>query len=431
MLRVLRLLLGLVAAVMVLDGCLASHPQPTLAAENTPTNNTTPAFKDGHADRFAYERWFAGLSGEFRNGADFWAAHRSDSTPPPTCSGPDHSKAFYDGCVNAKGRLDPTDARHKVEPQYKAGWNSPVDIPAPLAEGSSASVTPPDKNLNLRDGPSAGGDIRAVLTEGTKVKIIQSLDNGWKKVVVETIGDTGQAPPDELVRFVNGIYLSQVVAATPPLIAPPATTSGPAAATPNPSTPSYNPADQAILNRLLDNSKTSANPSQQSSAAASPGPSAAEVNSSGGQYNLRCDPIRTTQSPYPIMMYIDTGVPSIHWTQQDAAGNFFAKDNPNSQFVGKDTASGYDFPLLYNKNLHRDCIMKVHTFLIITDDDLEFGEHDESNSPCGNSQIYPDHYEFSNKTKDTDYKLNKTTGIAELWDGTYQCAIAQGKLIDK
>jgi hypothetical protein len=38
---------------------------------------TTPAFEQGRADRQAVETWFAGLNGDFRAGADYWAAHRS------------------------------------------------------------------------------------------------------------------------------------------------------------------------------------------------------------------------------------------------------------------------------------------------------------------------------------------------------------------
>jgi hypothetical protein len=59
--------------LLVLAGALLPL-QPTIADE--------AAFHDGHADRQGWEAWFAELSGAYREGAEFWAGHRSDHKPP-------------------------------------------------------------------------------------------------------------------------------------------------------------------------------------------------------------------------------------------------------------------------------------------------------------------------------------------------------------
>ncbi len=83
------------------------------------------AFRQGLADRKAWEDWFAGTSGDYRNGALYWTGQRS--TPHPgscTTLGGDATA----GCLAAKVRLDASDARRKREPEYRQGWNShPTD----------------------------------------------------------------------------------------------------------------------------------------------------------------------------------------------------------------------------------------------------------------------------------------------------------------
>jgi hypothetical protein len=51
-----------------------------LAARSGVADDT--ALRDGHADRQAWETWFGGLSGTYRDGATFWASHRSEPNPP-------------------------------------------------------------------------------------------------------------------------------------------------------------------------------------------------------------------------------------------------------------------------------------------------------------------------------------------------------------
>jgi hypothetical protein len=90
----------------------------------------SPAYEQGRADRQAWERWFAGLTGDFRAGADFWAGYRS-ARKPPSCSASGYSREFVEGCFAAKARLDPSDTRRKAEPDYRNGWNSPLSSPGP------------------------------------------------------------------------------------------------------------------------------------------------------------------------------------------------------------------------------------------------------------------------------------------------------------
>jgi hypothetical protein len=78
------------------------------------------------------------------------------------------------------------------------------------AGGEVALVNAPDYKLNLRAAPNANAAILIELPQGTRVRIIQSLDTGWKKVVVEAMGNTGQMPAQPLLGFVNGKYLTLV-----------------------------------------------------------------------------------------------------------------------------------------------------------------------------------------------------------------------------
>ena len=73
--------------------------------------------------------------------------------------------------------------------------------------GEVAFVNSPDSILNLRASPSASATLILPLPQKTRVQIIQSFDNGWMKVAVEIMGDTGQRPAQSLVGFVNGRFL--------------------------------------------------------------------------------------------------------------------------------------------------------------------------------------------------------------------------------
>jgi hypothetical protein len=94
---------------------------PQTPALATAPPNVSPAFQQGLADRGAWEDWLAATSGDFRNGATYWSAHRS-LPRPSSCNtlGGDATA----GCLAAQARLKASDARRKREPDYRQGWNS-------------------------------------------------------------------------------------------------------------------------------------------------------------------------------------------------------------------------------------------------------------------------------------------------------------------
>jgi len=84
-----------------------------------------PAFSEGAADRHAWETWFISLRGDYRDGAFFWSAVRSNPSPGSCLAGQGQtSDAYRWGCVNAQKFLTQVDARRTTEPDYWRGWNS-------------------------------------------------------------------------------------------------------------------------------------------------------------------------------------------------------------------------------------------------------------------------------------------------------------------
>jgi uncharacterized membrane protein YgcG len=100
-------------------------PNGPASTTNIPSPN--PAFKQGQADRQRWESWFAGLSGDYHAGAEYWATHHSDQHPlscnaSPSATGADWSN----GCHTAQRILADSDLRRKTEPDYRRGWNDPL-----------------------------------------------------------------------------------------------------------------------------------------------------------------------------------------------------------------------------------------------------------------------------------------------------------------
>ena len=93
-------------------------PTVIVVPTSTPTSSS---FYDGAHDRMAWETWFNGLTGEEHDGAYFWAAQRSLPVPA-NCTRLGGEGTL--GCLEARKRLDPSDARRKSDPEYRAGWNS-------------------------------------------------------------------------------------------------------------------------------------------------------------------------------------------------------------------------------------------------------------------------------------------------------------------
>jgi hypothetical protein len=140
--------------LLVLAGALLPL-QPTIADE--------AAFHDGQADRQGWEAWFGGLSGAFRQGAEFWTGRRSDHKPPDCAATQD--VAFQAGCEEAKNRLTESDRRRHTEADYKAGWNSPFDA------GGGAAALPASAR------PSAQNGVELTCMNGDRFTVNTSFPN--------------------------------------------------------------------------------------------------------------------------------------------------------------------------------------------------------------------------------------------------------------
>jgi uncharacterized protein YgiM (DUF1202 family) len=64
---------------------------------------------------------------------------------------------------------------------------------AALAD-EAAIVNAPEAKLNLRDGPNTNSNIITVLSNNTRVHVVNSFRNGWQQILVDILGDTGAAP---------------------------------------------------------------------------------------------------------------------------------------------------------------------------------------------------------------------------------------------
>ncbi len=83
------------------------------------------AYQQGVADRQSWETWFGGLTGAFRDGAEWWSRVRSAARPPACNEVPGYDQAnSVAGCNAARARLAGPDRRRGTEPDYRAGWNS-------------------------------------------------------------------------------------------------------------------------------------------------------------------------------------------------------------------------------------------------------------------------------------------------------------------
>ena len=116
-------------------------PSPSLGLDSQ-RSEPSAAFQDGLADRRTWERWFASLTGDYREGAYYWSSERSSPKPGP-CYGQGYSRDFVEGCANAKEVLAPTDVRRNSQPDYKAGWNSYLEPPTSPSRSQAAPTEAP------------------------------------------------------------------------------------------------------------------------------------------------------------------------------------------------------------------------------------------------------------------------------------------------
>ena len=106
-----------------------------------PSSLPSRAFQEGQADRGAWEAWFNNQSGDYRAGAEYWAAHRSLRDPGScTASPPSTSASWTTGCLAAQEKLTPSDTRRKTESAYRLGWNNPGPLMSSLAVTENAGT---------------------------------------------------------------------------------------------------------------------------------------------------------------------------------------------------------------------------------------------------------------------------------------------------
>lgn len=104
----------------------APQPAPGDTVGSLQVPQPAPEFQQGLADRRNWETWFAGLTGDYRSGAEYWASHRS-LPRPGSCYSSSEGQTPGDwvvGCLAAQGQLARSDVRRKAEPEYRRGWNS-------------------------------------------------------------------------------------------------------------------------------------------------------------------------------------------------------------------------------------------------------------------------------------------------------------------
>jgi hypothetical protein len=108
------------------DPSATDVPQPPSATArlDPSAGSVSPGFDDGRQARLDYEQWFTSITDpDYKDGAAFWAAHRSDKTPP-SCKAVATDRMWYLGCTGAEAKLSFSDLRRKAEQDFRAGWNS-------------------------------------------------------------------------------------------------------------------------------------------------------------------------------------------------------------------------------------------------------------------------------------------------------------------
>ncbi len=87
--------------------------------------DTAKGYQDGLKAREDWWSWRVSLDGSYRQGADYWAAHRK-LAKPGTCDEPigvtDPDPTWSQGCEDARQRLETVDKNMKGEPGFRRGW---------------------------------------------------------------------------------------------------------------------------------------------------------------------------------------------------------------------------------------------------------------------------------------------------------------------
>ena len=130
---------------------LKPTPPPQSSPALPPSSSPLPAdpFREGQADRGRWEAWIIVQVGDFKRGADYWAANRN-TTNPGSCGAIDHpgvNAEWVSGCRAAQQLLAAIDVRRKTEPEYRRGFNAFHEMPA----GPAATVTAPGSTAGTPD----------------------------------------------------------------------------------------------------------------------------------------------------------------------------------------------------------------------------------------------------------------------------------------
>ena len=97
-----------------------SAPPPAPAA--APIDPDFAAFTKGKQQRIGWENFIGSIVGDEHDGAVWWSGQRSLKNPGSCGSGP--SDTFRKGCEEAQAILGPSDVQRRINPAYRAGWNS-------------------------------------------------------------------------------------------------------------------------------------------------------------------------------------------------------------------------------------------------------------------------------------------------------------------
>ncbi len=100
------------------SGTSAAPPKPP--SSNVPPDEQSISFKEGRANRTAWEQWSGSLVGDARRGAEYWTGERSKRRPGRCLGDPE----FQQACLLAQRQLAGPDTKRKTDPQYWWGWNS-------------------------------------------------------------------------------------------------------------------------------------------------------------------------------------------------------------------------------------------------------------------------------------------------------------------
>jgi membrane-associated protease RseP (regulator of RpoE activity) len=173
-------------------------------------------FLEGQADRQGWEAWLRGLRGDYRAGAEYWAAYRRSPGAKPCSAAP--TPTDYDwttGCFEAQQRLTSFDERRQTDSQYRLGWDNPPSfessVPSRETIETPVAQAPDREPLTLRE--ATGGAVvqpapPPAPNEATEAPVAQAPDRA-----LPASRETAEAPiatPDPYSRDVAELPVAQI-----------------------------------------------------------------------------------------------------------------------------------------------------------------------------------------------------------------------------